>query len=187
VIAVPSGNFGNLCAGLLARAMGLPVASFVVATNANVTVPEYLNTGEYRPRPSVATLSNAMDIGAPNNWERIEHLFAGDLAALRRVLRWGWKSDAETAAAIRDLHGQGYLADPHAAVACGVLQDRLAPGETGVFLGTAHPAKFLPVYEAMGIDVPIPESLAVLAGRPLLAREIPNEFGALLEELEGAG
>jgi threonine synthase len=185
VIAVPSGNFGNLCAGLLARAMGLPVKAFIAATNANDTVPEYLDTGAYRPRPSVATISNAMDVGAPNNWERIEHLFGGDLEALRRVLRWGTRTDAETEGTIRDLHAHGYLADPHAAVAYGVLADRLAPGETGVFLGTAHPAKFLPVYEAMGIDVPIPESLSVLLDRPLLAREIPNEIGALVATLEG--
>jgi threonine synthase len=185
VIAVPSGNFGNLCAGLLARAMGLPVKAFIAATNANDTVPDYLDTGTYKPRPSVATISNAMDVGAPNNWERIEHLFEGDLEALRRVLRWGAKTDAETEATIRDLHVHGYLADPHAAVAYRVLADRLAPGETGVFLGTAHPAKFLPVYEAMGIDVPIPESLSALLDRPLLAREIPNEVGALVAALNG--
>jgi threonine synthase len=184
VFGVPSGNFGNLCAGLLARAMGLPVAAFVAATNANTTVPEYLETGDYRPRPSVPTLSNAMDVGAPNNWERIEHLFEGNLEALRRILRWGWKTDEETASVIRDLHAEGYLADPHAAVAYGVLEDRLASGETGVFLGTAHPAKFLPVYEAMGIEVPIPESLQVLLDRPLLAREIPNEIGAVVRVLE---
>lgn len=184
VFAVPSGNFGNLCAGLLARAMGLPVAAFIAATNANTTVPDYLETGDYRPRPSVATLSNAMDVGAPNNWERIEHLFGGDLEALRRVLRWGWKSDEETEETIRALHGLGYLADPHAAVAHGVLAERLAPGETGVFLGTAHPAKFLPVYERLGIDVAIPEPLAAVAGRPLLAREIPADFSALRQALE---
>ena len=184
VIAVPSGNFGNLCAGLLARAMGLPVKAFVAATNANDTVPQYLNTGVYAARPSVATISNAMDVGAPNNWERIEHLFAGNLEALRQILRWGSKTDAETGAVIRDLQSLGYLADPHAAVAYGVLADRLAPGETGVFLGTAHPAKFLPVYEEMRIAVEIPEALAALVDRPLLAREIPNEVGALVAALE---
>jgi len=184
---VPSGNFGNLCAGLMARALGLPVKAFVAATNANTTVPDYLETGEYRPRASMATLSNAMDVGAPNNWERIEHLFAGDLGALRGVLRWGWKSDAETTRTIQDLNALGYLADPHAAVAYGVLADTAAPHETAVFLGTAHPAKFLPVYERLGIAVPIPDSLSALADRPLLAREIPNEFGALLEEIEGGG
>ncbi|HSS75342.1 MAG TPA: threonine synthase [Thermoanaerobaculia bacterium] len=184
VIAVPSGNFGNLCAGLLARAMGLPVKAFVAATNANTTVPDYLETGEYRPRPSVATLSNAMDVGAPNNWERIEYLFGGDLEALRQVLRWGAQSDEETERSIRDLRAQGYLADPHAAVAYGVLEDRLAPGETGVFLGTAHPAKFLPVYEKLGIEISIPPALSELLGRPFLGREIANEIGALREVLE---
>jgi threonine synthase len=184
VFSVPSGNFGNLSAGLLARAMGLPVKAFIAATNANTTVPDYLETGDYRPRPSVATLSNAMDVGAPNNWERIEHLFKGDLEALRRFLRWGWKSDEETEETIRVLQGFDYLADPHAAVAYGVLTERLAPVETGVFLGTAHPAKFLPVYERLGIGVPIPESLAAVAGRPLLAREIPPELGVLRQMLE---
>jgi len=184
VIAVPSGNFGNLCAGLLAKAMGLPVKSFVAATNANTTVPEYLDTGEYRTRPSVATLSNAMDVGAPNNWERIEYLFQGDLDALRRVLRWGARNDEETERSIRDLRAQGYLVDPHAAVAYGVLEDRLSPGETGVSLGTAHPAKFLPVYERLGIEVVIPPALSELQGRPFLAREISNDFGMLRETLD---
>ncbi|HYX26035.1 MAG TPA: threonine synthase, partial [Thermoanaerobaculia bacterium] len=178
---------GNLCAGLLARAMGLPVKAFVAATNANTTVPDYLETGDYRPRPSVATLSNAMDVGAPNNWERIENLFKGDLEALRRVLRWGSQTDAETESSIRDLYAQGYLADPHAAVAWGVLRDRLQPGETGVFLGTAHPAKFLPIYERLGIEVAIPPALSDLRGKPFLGREMPNEIEALREALDDGG
>jgi threonine synthase len=184
VIAVPSGNFGNLCAGLLARALGLPVKAFVAASNANTTVPEYLDTGIYRPRPSVPTLSNAMDVGAPNNWERIEHLFGNDLDFLREVLRWGWQSDAETRQRIVKLSMLGYLADPHAAVAYGVLTERLNLGETGVFLATAHPAKFLPVYEEMGIEVEIPEPLAVLRDRPMRVREIPNDFEASRKALE---
>ena len=184
VIAVPSGNFGNLAAGLLARALGLPVAAFIAATNANTTVPEYLETGTYRPRPSIATLSNAMDVGAPNNWERIEHLFGGDLDALRRVLRWGWRDDDGTRKAIRDLAAHGYLADPHAAVAYGVLAERLEPGEVGVFLATAHPAKFLPVYEEMGIEVEIPEALAALRDRPMEAQEISAEMEALRRVLD---
>lgn len=188
VIAVPSGNFGNLCAGLLARALGLPLTALVAATNANTTVPDYLDTGEYRPRPSIATLSNAMDVGAPNNWERIEHLYGGDLNALRQGLRWGFRDDTGTEAAIRDLATHGYLADPHAAVACGVLRDCLRPGETGVFLGTAHPAKFLPVYERLGMEVGIPEALEELRERPIQAREMPADFGALrgmLDRLPG--
>ncbi|HTQ81504.1 MAG TPA: threonine synthase [Thermoanaerobaculia bacterium] len=185
VVAVPSGNFGNLCAGLLARAWGLPVGALVAATNANTTVPDYLETGVYRPRASQPTLSNAMDVGAPNNWERIEHLFGGDLGALRQALRWGWQSDAETRDRLRELNACGYLADPHAAVAYGVLRAHLRPGETGVFLGTAHPAKFLPVYEELGIAVPIPEPLKALADRPLLSRPMEprsEELRRVLEE-----
>jgi threonine synthase len=182
VVAVPSGNFGNLYAGLLARALGAPIARFVVATNANTTVPEYLESGVYRPRPSRPTLSNAMDVGAPSNWERIEALAGGDLEVLRRVLRWGWKSDTETESSIRRLYDDGYLADPHGAVAAAVLRDRLEPGETGVFLATAHPAKFLPVYEKLGIEVPLPEALASLEGHGKESgpnRRIANDFAAL--------
>ncbi len=184
VISVPSGNFGNLCAGLMARAMGLPVRALIAATNANATVPEFLDGGPYRPRPSVATISNAMDVGAPNNWERILHLFRGDTYALRSALRWGHKSDEETKRALRELRGMGYLADPHAAVAYAVLEDRLGLSETGIFLGTAHPAKFLPVYEHMGIQVPIPDELAALKDRPVVAQEVPRDVQAIWEVLE---
>ncbi len=184
VFAVPSGNFGNLCAGLMAQRTGLPLRAFVAATNANATVPRYLDSGDYAPQPSVATLSNAMDVGAPNNWERIQHLFGGDFHSLRQALRWGFKDDADTRRSIRELTGMGYLADPHAAVAYAVLEERLGLSETGVFLGTAHPAKFLPVYESMGIQVPIPEALAGLRDRPLLSKDIPNEVAAVREALE---
>lgn len=183
VIAVPSGNFGNLCAGLMAKRTGLPIRAFVAATNLNATVPDYLDSGEYLPRPSVSTLSNAMDVGAPNNWERIQHLFGGELHSLRQALRWGFKNDDYTKRSIRELTGMGYLADPHAAVAYAVLEERLGLCETGVFLGTAHPAKFLPVYEHMGIQVPIPESLETLRDRPLLSKEIPNDLAAVRQAL----
>ena len=176
VIAVPSGNFGNLCAGLYARRLGLPVGAFVAATNANTTVPEYLDSGVYRPRPSLATLSNAMDVGAPSNWERIADLHQGDWQALRHALRWGSLDDAGTRQAIRDLAAQGYLADPHGAVAWSVLRDHLEPGETGLFLATAHPAKFKealePVLGVLGHALPLPPALLEVADRPLLAEEV---------------
>jgi len=184
VISVPSGNFGNLCAGLIVRALGLPVAALAAATNVNATVPDYLEGGAYRPRASIATLSNAMDVGAPNNWERIEYLFGGDLEALKRVLRWGVQSDRKTRQRIWELQARGYLPDPHGAVAYGVLTERLRPGETGIFLGTAHPAKFLPVYRDMQIEVPLPAALAVLEGRPLFSREMENRAAALRAVLE---
>jgi threonine synthase len=174
VIAVPSGNFGNLCAGLIARRLGLPVRAFVAATNANTVVPEYLETGIYRPRPSVATLSNAMDVGAPSNWERIESLFQGDWQALRGALRWGSLDDEGTRKTIHDLDAKGYLCDPHGAVAYAVLRETLQPGETGLFLATAHPAKFKEALEpVLGREIPLPPALEEVAGRPVLAEVVP--------------
>jgi threonine synthase len=163
----------------MARRMGLPVKVFVAATNANTTVPEYLSGGEYRPRPSIATLSNAMDVGAPSNWERIEALYGWDLNALRRALRWGSLDDAGTREALRELDGKGYRADPHAAVAYRVLVARLEPGETGIFLATAHPGKFREVLEPLGIEVPLPAALREVADKPLLAEPLPNDLAAL--------
>ncbi len=183
VIAVPSGNFGNLCAGLLAQRMGLPVRAFVAATNANDTVPEYLDTGVYRPRPSVPTLSNAMDVGAPSNWERITHLFTNDLQALRGSLRWGSQTDAETAALIRQVYADGYLLDPHAAVAYGVLREHLRPGEVGVLLATAHPGKFADVLKPIVGPISLPKALREAAARPLLGERLANDFEALRERL----
>jgi threonine synthase len=187
VIAVPSGNFGNLCAGLLAQRLGLPIRTFVAATNANTTVPEYLDTGVYSPRPSVATLSNAMDVGAPSNWERIAALFEGDWNALRSALRWGSLDDVSTSAVIRELDARGYLCDPHGAVAFAVLREHLLPGETGIFLATAHPAKFNEALEpVLGRAVPLPPALQEVAGRPLLAEMIPASFQVLRQRLSSA-
>jgi threonine synthase len=182
VIAVPSGNFGNLCAGLWAQRTGLPVRAFVVATNANRTVPDFLETGNYRPRPSLVTLSSAMDVGAPSNWERIQALFGGELEALRGGLRWGSRSDAETRATAAELRAAGYEPDPHGAVACGVLQACLGPEESGFFLATAHPAKF-PGALPGGQERELPESLREALARPLLSRPLPAELGALKGEL----
>lgn len=178
-IAVPSGNFGNLCAGLLAARLGLPLAGFVAATNANRTVPDYLETGDYRPRPSLATLSNAMDVGDPNNWQRISWLFGDEVEQLRRSLRWGSAGDPETREALAALAALGYAGDPHGAVAWHVLERSLGPGEVGIFLATAHPAKFEATAEAAG---PVP-ALAELARRPLLSEPLPNSLELLRSEL----
>ncbi|HEX3528561.1 MAG TPA: threonine synthase [Thermoanaerobaculia bacterium] len=184
VIAVPSGNFGNLCAGLIAHRLGLPVRAFVAATNANTVVPEYLETGLYRPRPSVATLSNAMDVGAPSNWERIESLFQGDWQALRGALRWGSLDEEGTRKTIRDLDAGGYLCDPHGAVAYAVLSKNLQPGETGLFLATANPAKFKEALEpVLGREIPLPPALREVAGRPLLAEVMPVDMEDLKRRL----
>ncbi|MBV8202623.1 MAG: threonine synthase, partial [Acidobacteria bacterium] len=183
VIAVPSGNFGNLCAGLYARRLGLPVAGFVAATNANRTVPDYLETGSYRPRPGVATLSNAMDVGDPSNWERIAHLYRRDWAALRGALRWGALDDRATVAVLRRLWAGGYQADPHGAVAYGVLEQVLRPGEAGIFLATAHPAKFQSALAAYGLVPALPTALAALLDRPLHSEALPAEEQALKARL----
>jgi threonine synthase len=183
-VAVPSGNFGNLYAGLLAQATGAPIARFVVATNANRVVPDYLDTGVYRPRPSVATLSNAMDVGAPSNWERIHALFRGDHDAMAAALRWGSRSDEETRQTVLDLDRDGYLADPHGAVACGVLQAQLREGEQGIFLATAHPAKFRESLEpTLGREIPLPKALSDLLEKPLLNEPLPADQAALKRRL----
>ncbi|MBI4913794.1 MAG: threonine synthase [Acidobacteria bacterium] len=180
VFVVPSGNFGNLCAGVLAHRMGLPVRAFVIATNANTTVPDYLDGGAYSPRASVETLSNAMDVGAPNNWERISRLHGDDPSALRQAFRWGHLSDAETGFVLRELKGLGYQADPHAAVAYGVMRERLGITETGLFLGTAHPAKFADrLGPILGTEVELPAALAQAVAKPLLSKDLPNDFEAL--------
>ena len=184
VVSVPSGNFGDLYAGLLAQACGAPIAQFVVATNANRVVPEYLETGTYTPRPSVATVSNAMDVGAPSNWERIHALFGGDHDAMAGALRWGSRTDAETCVTLAELYAQGYLADPHGAVACGVLQACLRDGEQGLFLATAHPAKFGEVLERdLGIQVPLPEALLAVQDRPLVSEPLAADMADLKARL----
>jgi threonine synthase len=176
VVAVPSGNFGNLCAGVLAQRLGAPIATLVAATNANRTVPDFLDGQPFAPRPSVATLSNAMDVGSPNNWPRIDRLFDGDAAALRAALRWGSADDARTQSALAELAGLDYRADPHSAVAFDVLRRNLRPGEQGLVLATAHPAKFAATRDAMR---PLPAALAEAAARPLLARPLAADAGLL--------
>jgi threonine synthase len=181
---VPSGNLGNLCAGLMARRLGLPLSALVAASNANRTFPDYLDSGHYRPRASVPTLSNAMDVGDPSNWERIHHLFGGDLAALRSALHWGSADDDATRATLRELQASGYLADPHSAVACRVLKDRGPAGVPGVFLATAHPAKFADVLEpALGVRVPLPPALAEALARPPRSEPFAGDAASLKARL----
>lgn len=179
VVSIPSGNFGNLCAGLLATRLGIPL-TLVAATNANRTVPAYLESGDWNPAPSVSTLSNAMDISAPNNWERIAFLFGKNWEALRSTLRWGSLDDAETLEELRRLKDLGYTADPHGAVASGVLGKNLHSGETGVFLATAHPAKFREsLHSHLGWEIPLPPALANRSTAPLHALPLSSEANAL--------
>ncbi|ORT48356.1 threonine synthase [Vibrio sp. qd031] len=186
VISVPSGNFGNLTAGLLAKALGLPVKRFIAATNANDTVPRYLETGQWDPKPTVATTSNAMDVSQPNNWPRIEELC--------RVKEWGLETlgkgavtDTQSAESVKELHDLGYLCEPHGAIAYRVLDQQLAEGETGLFLCTAHPAKFKEVVDdILGTDIDLPGPLAKHAAMELLSEERDNDFDALKEVLYAA-
>lgn len=178
VISVPSGNFGDLTAGLLAQSLGLPVKRFIAATNANDTVPRFLSSGVWQPHETVATLSNAMDVSRPNNWPRVEELFRRREWSLG-ALGSGALSDAQTAAAMRELAALGYVSEPHAAIAYRALRDDLQPGEYGLFLGTAHPAKFQESVEAiLQRSIPLPQALAARAALPLLSQTLPADFPA---------
>jgi threonine synthase len=187
VVSVPSGNFGNLTAGLIAKRIGLPIRRFVAATNVNDTVPEYLRSGRYEPRPSIRTVANAMDVGAPSNLERMQALYDGDLEAIRRDVIGLAYDDARIVAEIGNVYQRhGYLLDPHSAIAWLALQDVLPtePGAPGVFVATAHPAKFREVVEpAIGKPVPLPPVLAEAIARPRHAISMDVEYASLAEFL----
>ncbi|MDR3273161.1 MAG: threonine synthase [Flavobacteriaceae bacterium] len=179
VFCVPSGNFGNIGAGLLAYKMGLPVKHFIAATNSNDTVPQYLKTGEYRPKPSVQTLSNAMDVGDPSNWVRILNLFGNDIEELRKIITPYSFTDEETLKGIEELYGKyGYIACPHTAVAYLAAKEygRHAEDFT-VFLSTAHACKFLDVYpQDLREKIVIPEQVKNLEGKESFAFSLKNDF-----------
>jgi threonine synthase len=188
-VSVPSGNFGNLTAGLIARRLGFPLGRFVAATNVNDTMPRFLATGRYEPRPSRRTVANAMDVGDPSNAERIRWLFGDDLAQMREAMVGSVHDDEAVRRAMADLlAARGYLCDPHGAVAYLGLRALPARGEPRVFLATAHPAKFRDVVEpAIGRPVPLPEVLALALRLPNLARRIAariEDLGAALETLD---
>ena len=179
VVSVPSGNFGNLTAGLIAKALGLPIKRFIAATNANDTVPRYLHSGNWSPNATVATLSNAMDVSRPNNWPRVEELFKRNGWALNE-LHSAAISDAQTEDTLRAMNQLGYLCEPHGAVAYEVLKQDLQPGETGLFLCTAHPAKFKESVERiLDLTLPLPEALDKHNKLPLLSDEMENDFAQL--------
>ena len=163
VFSVPSGNFGNLCAGLLAQKMGLPINHFIASTNVNDTVPEYLKTGQYSPKKTIPTISNAMDVGAPSNLIRIQKLFNHDSHKMGKILSGFSYTDNETKKGLKKLHENAlYIADPHGAVAYLGLSAFLEknPEYYGVFLETAHPIKFMEVVEkTLNIKIPIPERI----------------------------
>jgi len=181
VVAVPSGNFGNLTAGLFAKRIGLPVAKFVAATNANDAVPQYLASGNYEPRPAIATYSNAMDVGNPNNFPRLLDLCRKRLEYVRREI-WGHgASDQETLAEMKAVWDKyRYIADPHTAV--GILgweaykKEHARPAQ-GLVLATAHAAKFAEIVEkAIGIAPPLPDRLANYLKRPKLSVPMTSRY-----------
>ena len=176
VVCVPSGNFGNITAGLFAHRMGLPIKRFVAANNRNDVFLEYLQTGVYTPRPSVATLANAMDVGNPSNFARIIDLYSYEqICTLISGYRY---TDEQIAEAIRRCYAEtGYLLDPHGACGYQALEATLRPGETGVFLETAHPAKFKgTVDQILGADIEIPAKLRAFMAGQKQSIELSKDF-----------
>ena len=179
VFSIPSGNFGNLTAGLFAKAMGLPIKRFIAATNANDTVPRYLEKGQWSPNKTVATISNAMDVSNPNNWPRIEHMLKSGIVDKTCVTSVSI-GEEQTQSTVIGLSKLGYISEPHAAVAYKALQYNANEGEFGVFLGTAHPAKFKEVVESiLGQPLGLPKALADCAGEPILSKDLAADFNAL--------
>lgn len=183
VISVPSGNFGNLTAGMIAKSLGLPIKRFIAATNLNDTVPRYLKTGEWDPKATVATMSNAMDVSQPNNWPRIEALI--ERGYIDKACLKGEMVDEEyTQLAMRQLAQQGYTSEPHAAIAYHAVSHDLQDGEIGLFLGTAHPAKFRETVEnVLGNPISLPKPLADVAGEDSLAVDLPASYDALKQHM----
>lgn len=183
VISVPSGNFGNLTAGLIAKVLGLPIKRMIAATNANDTVPRYWQSGQWQVNKTVATLSNAMDVSAPNNWPRVEDLLAQGVIH-RSALSTQMVDEEDTQLGVRQLSQLGYLSEPHAAVAYRALKRELQPGEYGLFLGTAHPAKFKESVEnILGNPIALPPALAAVAGETSLAGDLAADFVELRKVL----
>jgi threonine synthase len=179
VFSVPSGNLGNITAGVIAQRLGLPIAGFIAATNLNNVLPEFLHTGVYRARPSIATLSNAMDVGDPSNFVRLADLHGGSVEGLRANVEGVVVSEEETRATIRAIYGRtGYLLDPHTAVGYAAAMTADRPRATGapvVVLATAHPAKFGSVTRSeLGFEARLPEAYDGWEQRPILAHTLEN-------------
>ncbi len=162
VVSVPSGNFGNICAGILAQQSGLPITQFIAACNANKVIPDFFETGKYEPKKAIATISNAMDVGDPSNFVRILEIFHSEKNALEKIVHSDSISDAVTKQTIlKVLSAHNYLLDPHGAVAYTALEKQLTGGKKGVILETAHPVKFYDVIEPIiNKPVDIPENVA---------------------------
>lgn len=186
VVCVPSGNFGDITAGLVAYKMGMPVKRFIAAVNANKVFPEFLKSGEYKPQASIHTLANAMDVGDPSNFARVYELFGRNVEELKKVVSSYSYSDeliGKTIASVSERFG--YTCDPHGAVGFAALEDNLADGETGLFLETAHPAKFIDTVEKfIGKKVEIPARLAKFMNGTKKSVVIENDYHNILSSLK---
>src|SRR6056300_16349 len=184
VVSVPSGNFGNLCAGLVAHKMGLPITHFIASTNVNDTVPSYLETGNYDPKKSVSTISNAMDVGDPSNFIRIQKLFNNDFHKLKKVVSGYSFTDNETKKALKEIYNNShYIADPHGAVSYlglkAYLEDQNNEDFYGIFFETAHPIKFAPTVEStLKIKLDPPPQLKNIMEKTKLSLPI-NDYQSL--------
>ena len=180
VFCIPSGNFGNLTAGLLAQKMGLPVHAFIAATNENDVVPTYLKTGDYTPRPSVRTISNAMDVGNPSNFARMLDLYGSVWEDMKKNIHGFAFNDAETRQAVLEIKERyQYVMDPHGAVGYLALKayQKQVENTQGIILETAHPAKFKPDMEAIfGEEIEVPERLAILENKEKVATALGTDY-----------
>ena len=179
VVCVPSGNFGNITAGLFAKHMGLPIKRFIAANNKNDIFLKYLQTKTYIPRPSVATLANAMDVGDPSNFARILDLYGHDHEAISKDISGYRYLDEDIRSTLKNCYKEtGYLLDPHGACGYQALLDELKSGETGIFLETAHPAKFLETVENIIEEtVEIPQKLQAFMQGKKQSIELSKDFG----------
>jgi threonine synthase len=185
VICVPSGNFGNLTAGLFGKRMGLPVVRFIAANNKNDIFYQYLQTGKYNARPSIATIANAMDVGDPSNFARVLDLYNHSHAAISADISGATFTDEQIRETVKKTYQEtGYLLDPHGACGYRALEDVLQPSQTGIFLETAHPAKFLETVEAIiNKKVEVPAKLQAFMKGEKRSLPIPKEFSAFKQYL----
>ncbi|MBK5720756.1 threonine synthase [Dysgonomonas sp. Marseille-P4677] len=185
VFSVPSGNFGNITAGLIAKRMGLPIKRFIAANNSNDIFYEYLQTAKYSPRPSVQTIANAMDVGDPSNFARVIDLYDHSHAEVKKDISGGWYNDDTIKEVVRDTYKEtGYLLDPHGACGYQALIENLNIDETGIFLETAHPAKFLETVESIiKQDVAIPDKLRAFMKGEKKSISLDNNFEKFKELL----
>lgn len=185
VVCVPSGNFGNITAGLFGKVMGLPIKRFIAANNSNNVFYEYLNTGVYNPRPSVQTIANAMDVGDPSNFARVLDLYKGSHAAISAEISGTTYTDEQIAETMQQCYAEtGYVLDPHGACGYRALSENLKGGEVGVFLETAHPAKFkATVDNILKSDIEIPAKLQAFMKGQKQSVELPKDFASFKEYL----